>query len=45
MVVFIANGYKGGVASLTSKDVIANYFERKNNPEIDEVPVQDSFVP
>lgn len=45
VVVFIANGYKGGVASLTSKDVIANYFERKNNPEIDEVPVQDSFVP
>lgn len=45
VVVFIANGYKGGVASLTSKDVIANYIERKNNPEIDEIPAQDTFVP
>lgn len=45
VVVFIANGYKGGVASLTSKDVIANYIERKNNPEIDEIPQQDTFVP
>lgn len=45
VVVFIANGYKGAVASLTSKDVIANYMERRNNPEIDTVPQQDSFVP
>ena len=45
IVVFIANGYTGGVASLTSKDVITNYMERKNNPEIDTIPAQDSFVP
>ncbi len=45
VVVFIANGYKGAVASLTSKDVIANYMERKNNPEIDAVPAQDSLMP
>lgn len=45
VVVFIANGYTGGVASLTSKDVITNYLERKNNPKIDSVPTQDSFVP
>lgn len=45
VVVFIANGYKGGVASLTSKDVIGNYMERKNNPAIDSVPEQDAFMP
>ena len=43
--VCIANCYKGGVASLTSKDVISNYMERKNNPDIDSVPAQDSFMP
>ena len=45
VVVFIANGYKGGVASLTSKDVIADYLDRKNNPQVDTVPKQNSFVP
>ena len=45
IVVFIANGYTGGVASLTCKDVVSNYMERKNNPDIDRMPVQDSFVP
>lgn len=45
VVVFIANGYKGAVASLTSKDVIAHYMEQRENPNIDEVPAQDSFVP
>ena len=43
--VFIANGYKGAVASLTSKDVIAHYMEQRENPDIDEIPAQDSFVP
>lgn len=45
IVVFIANGYTGGVASLTCKDIITNYMERRNNPEIDTIPAQDSFVP
>lgn len=45
VVVFIANGYKGAVASLTSKDVIAHYMEQRENPDIDEIPSQDSFMP
>ena len=32
VVVFIANGYKGAVASLTSKDVIAHYMEQREKP-------------
>lgn len=45
MVVFLANGYKGGVASLACKDVFWSYIERLNNAGIELVSQPNSYVP
>ena len=45
VVVFIPNGYSGGIASLTAKDVVQYYLDKRDAVVADDIPMPNSLQP
>ena len=45
VVVFIPNGYSGGIASLTAKDVVQYYLDKRDAVVADDIPTPNSLQP